>query len=116
MEGIDKAIQMGYNPVKVFILSQHLNIPLKSSRRVTGCCAAHLQVNCVVMRGLNEDELLDFVALTEKKPVEVRFIEYMPFDGERHRKPDSSHFPSDSSAPSAGLLPSLQPHSSPIST
>ena len=36
----------------------------------------------MVMRGLNEDELLDFVALTEKKPLEVRFIEYMPFDGE----------------------------------
>ncbi|XP_054652720.1 molybdenum cofactor biosynthesis protein 1 isoform X2 [Dunckerocampus dactyliophorus] len=56
MEGIDKAIEMGYNPVKV---------------------------NCVVIRGLNEDELLDFVALTEKKPVEVRFIEYMPFDGNK---------------------------------
>lgn len=45
-------------------------------------CSCLLQVNCVVMRGLNEDELLDFVALTEKKPLEVRFIEYMPFDGE----------------------------------
>ncbi|CAL8285793.1 unnamed protein product [Lota lota] len=56
MEGIDKAIEMGYNPVKV---------------------------NCVVMRGLNEDEILDFVALTEKKPIEVRFIEYMPFDGNK---------------------------------
>lgn len=44
------------------------------------CCC--LQINCVVMRGLNEDELLDFVQLTEKKPLEVRFIEYMPFDGE----------------------------------
>lgn len=43
-----------------------------------------LQVNCVVMRGMNEDEILDFVALTEKKPLEVRFIEYMPFDGELH--------------------------------
>lgn len=40
------------------------------------------QVNCVVMRGLNEDELVDFVALTEKQPLDVRFIEYMPFDGE----------------------------------
>lgn len=40
-----------------------------------------LQVNCVVMRGLNEDELLDFVTLTERKPLDVRFIEYMPFDG-----------------------------------
>ncbi|CAN9502042.1 unnamed protein product [Ophioblennius macclurei] len=56
MEGIDKAIELGYSPVKI---------------------------NCVVMRGLNEDELLDFVALTEEKPVEVRFIEYMPFDGNK---------------------------------
>lgn len=39
------------------------------------------QVNCVVMRGLNEDELLDFVTLTERKPLDIRFIEYMPFDG-----------------------------------
>ena len=46
------------------------------------CARYTLQVNCVVMRGLNEDEILDFVALTEKKPIEVRFIEYMPFDGE----------------------------------
>lgn len=38
----------------------------------------------MVMRGMNEDEILDFVALTEKKPLEVRFIEYMPFDGELH--------------------------------
>ncbi|CAL1574653.1 unnamed protein product [Knipowitschia caucasica] len=56
MESIDKAIELGYDPVKV---------------------------NCVVMRGFNEDEVLDFVSLTEKKPVEVRFIEYMPFDGNK---------------------------------
>lgn len=40
------------------------------------------QVNCVVMRGLNEDEILDFVALTKGLPLDVRFIEYMPFDGQ----------------------------------
>ncbi|KAM9708535.1 uncharacterized protein ACNS7B_000804 isoform 2-T2 [Menidia menidia] len=56
MEGIDKAVEIGYNPVKI---------------------------NCVVMRGLNEDELLDFVALTETRPLDVRFIEYMPFDGNK---------------------------------
>ncbi|XP_026982956.1 molybdenum cofactor biosynthesis protein 1 isoform X2 [Sagmatias obliquidens] len=56
MEGIHKAIELGYSPVKV---------------------------NCVVMRGLNEDELLDFVALTEGLPLDVRFIEYMPFDGNK---------------------------------
>jgi len=39
------------------------------------------KVNCVVMKGVNEDELVDFVALTENKAVDVRFIEYMPFGG-----------------------------------
>lgn len=37
----------------------------------------------VVMRGQNDDEVLDFVELTRKNPVNVRFIEYMPFDGNR---------------------------------
>ncbi|XP_048661200.1 molybdenum cofactor biosynthesis protein 1 isoform X4 [Marmota marmota marmota] len=56
MEGIHKAIELGYSPVKV---------------------------NCVVMRGLNEDELLDFVTLTKGLPLDIRFIEYMPFDGNK---------------------------------
>jgi len=30
---------------------------------------------------LNDDEILDFVALTEDQAVNVRFIEFMPFDG-----------------------------------
>lgn len=33
------------------------------------------------MRGVNDDELPDFVALTRDRPINVRFIEYMPFDG-----------------------------------
>ena len=39
------------------------------------------QVNVVVMRGVNDDELADFVELTRTLPINVRFIEYMPFDG-----------------------------------
>lgn len=35
------------------------------------------------MKGLNDDELLDFVRLTEQLPVDVRFIEYMPFAGNK---------------------------------
>ena len=42
-----------------------------------------LKINCVVMRGLNDGELGDFVALTRDHDLEVRFIEYMPFDGNR---------------------------------
>lgn len=33
------------------------------------------------MKGLNCDEMSDFVSLTENLNVDVRFIEYMPFDG-----------------------------------
>ncbi|XP_015609559.1 molybdenum cofactor biosynthesis protein 1 isoform X2 [Cephus cinctus] len=51
---IDLAVQLGYDPVKI---------------------------NCVVMRGFNDDELMDFVGLTKDKPIDVRFIEYMPFSG-----------------------------------
>lgn len=42
-----------------------------------------LKVNCVVIRGVNDGEILDFVRLAQQKNVEVRFIEYMPFDGNR---------------------------------
>ena len=45
-----------------------------------------VKINCVVQRGVNEDELCDFVALTRDKDVEVRFIEYMPFSGNRYTK------------------------------
>jgi cyclic pyranopterin phosphate synthase len=35
------------------------------------------------MRGFNEDEICDFVQLTEDRPLDVRFIEYMPFTGNK---------------------------------
>jgi molybdenum cofactor biosynthesis enzyme MoaA len=34
-----------------------------------------------VIRGLNDDELVDFVRLTEHRNLDIRFIEYMPFGG-----------------------------------
>ncbi len=41
----------------------------------------NVKVNVVVMKNTNEDELTDFIALTEKLPLHVRFIEFMPFEG-----------------------------------
>ncbi len=41
------------------------------------------KINCVVMRGLNSREILPFVEMTREKDLEVRFIEYMPFDGNK---------------------------------
>ena len=37
-----------------------------------------LKINCVVMRGVNDDEVADFARLTLTRRVTVRFIEYMP--------------------------------------
>lgn len=41
----------------------------------------HVKVNMVVMKGINETEIADFVQWTALKPVHVRFIEFMPFSG-----------------------------------
>lgn len=41
------------------------------------------KINVVVMRGVNDDEITDFVKLTKDHAVEVRFIEFMPFDGNK---------------------------------
>lgn len=41
----------------------------------------NLKLNVVVMRGFNDDEILDFVQFAIEKNIPVRFIEYMPFNG-----------------------------------
>ncbi|XP_037937957.1 molybdenum cofactor biosynthesis protein 1 isoform X2 [Teleopsis dalmanni] len=53
--GIDLAIQLGYKP----------------------------KINCVLMRNFNEDEICDFVEFTKDRNIDVRFIEYMPFSGNK---------------------------------
>jgi cyclic pyranopterin phosphate synthase len=37
-----------------------------------------LKINCVTMRGTNDDELVDFARLSLNRRLTVRFIEYMP--------------------------------------
>ncbi|WYZ40228.1 hypothetical protein EsH8_IV_000569 [Colletotrichum jinshuiense] len=44
------------------------------------------KINNVVMRGRNDREIIPFVEMTRDKDVEVRFIEYMPFDGNKWNK------------------------------
>ena len=39
---------------------------------------APIKINVVVMRGINDDEVADFAALTKSHPWHVRFIELMP--------------------------------------
>ena len=42
-----------------------------------------VKVNVVLMKGVNDDEILDFIRLSEAFPYTIRFIEFMPFDGNR---------------------------------
>lgn len=42
-----------------------------------------VKVNVVVMKGINDDEVVDFIRWTRDYPVHIRFIEFMPFEGNR---------------------------------
>ncbi|HIF14608.1 MAG TPA: GTP 3',8-cyclase MoaA [Bacteroidetes bacterium] len=41
----------------------------------------YVKLNVVAMKGVNDDEILNFVKLTKHLPIHVRFIEFMPFAG-----------------------------------
>ena len=41
----------------------------------------HVKLNCVVMKQVNADEINRFIELTLDYPLHVRFIEFMPFEG-----------------------------------
>lgn len=43
---------------------------------------APIKVNVVAMRDFTEEELLDFARLARERPFQVRFIEFMPLDGD----------------------------------
>ena len=54
LEGLEVAGRVGFDPIKV---------------------------NVVVIRGSNEDEIVDFALLTKRFRYSIRFLEYMPLDG-----------------------------------
>ncbi len=53
LDGISAAVKAGFHPVKL---------------------------NCVLMRGINDDEVVDFACFGREHGVTVRFIEFMPLD------------------------------------
>jgi cyclic pyranopterin phosphate synthase len=55
LDGIDAAVTAGFTPVKV---------------------------NVVLMRGINDDEIVDFATFGRERGVQVRFIEFMPLDAD----------------------------------
>ncbi|HBG47862.1 MAG TPA: GTP 3',8-cyclase MoaA [Deltaproteobacteria bacterium] len=53
LDGLDEALKVGLTPVKI---------------------------NMVVIKGFNDDEIVDFALLSRTRPFHVRYIEYMPFN------------------------------------
>jgi cyclic pyranopterin phosphate synthase len=47
-----------------------------------------LKLNSVIMRGVNDDELLDLLAFARRERLEIRFIEYMDVGGATRWSPD----------------------------
>lgn len=43
----------------------------------------NVKINVVLMKGFNDNEINDFIAWTKHAPIEVRFIEFMPFAGNK---------------------------------
>ena len=42
-----------------------------------------IKINVVLMKGFNDDEISRFVEFTRDNPIDVRFIELMPFEGQQ---------------------------------
>lgn len=42
-----------------------------------------VKINAVIIRGYNDDEILDFASMAYEQGFNMRFIEYMPFDGKQ---------------------------------
>ncbi|HJZ12547.1 MAG TPA: GTP 3',8-cyclase MoaA, partial [Acidobacteriota bacterium] len=59
MEGIREAQRAGFDPIKI---------------------------NCVAIRGFNDDEIVDFLRWGAENRLQIRFIEFMPLDGDHNWK------------------------------
>lgn len=66
------------------------------------CGIPRIKVNTVVIRGVNDDEVMDFVDFVRLRPLQLRFIEYMPFA--------SNAWSSDALLPSAELRARIAAH------
>jgi cyclic pyranopterin phosphate synthase len=47
-----------------------------------------VKVNCVLLRGFNEDQIVEFARFSREEGVIVRFIEFMPLEEDRVWSPD----------------------------
>lgn len=87
--------------------------PVRAARSAEEAGLAPIKINVVVMRGVNDDEVVDFARLTLAHPWHVRFIELMPV-GQMEALTDVHVVPSDEVLSRiASALGALQPGEGP---
>jgi GTP 3',8-cyclase len=64
-----------------------------------------VKLNTVIIPGINDLEIMDFVRLTEEKPLDVRFIELMPIGEGKKYKPIKSDEIKDIISKNRKLIP-----------
>jgi GTP 3',8-cyclase len=88
-ENLDKLIEAGVDRVNISLdtLKEDLYRDITGGgdikpvlRGIDACIdkSVKVKINTVIIRNFNENEIIDFVRLTQKKPIDVRFIEMMP--------------------------------------
>ncbi|KAJ3528188.1 hypothetical protein NM688_g8028 [Phlebia brevispora] len=86
------------DPFKFEIMTRRMghDAVLRAIDTALSSSLSSVKLNVVVIKGLNDAEVLDFVAMTKNKALSVRFIEFMPFTGNKWDK--------DKMVPSSELL------------
>ncbi|GAA5985017.1 hypothetical protein JCM5350_003315 [Sporobolomyces pararoseus] len=75
---------------------------LEVAKRLRDEKGLKVKINCVVIKGLNDMEVPDFIELGKKEDITIRFIEYMPFEKNR--------WSTSKLVPSASLLSLVSEH------
>ncbi len=70
-----------------------------------------IKINVVALKGVNDDELKDFIDLAVTHPLDVRYIEFMPMGGHTVWTPDR-YWSADDIAADAGRYVELEPAAS----
>ncbi len=85
-----------------------LNKVLRGIEAAEACGLSPIKINTVIMRGINDDELIDLAKLTLRRPWNLRFIELMPIE---NQQPWGEGFPppEDIFMPVSEVMDILQP-------
>ena len=87
-------VTVSMDAVEPELFARITRVPKSYERVLAGIRAAHraglnpVKVNCVLMRGFNDDQITAFGKFAREQGVAVRFIEFMPLEEDRSWTPE----------------------------